>query len=125
MTPPTEAQLEDFGGMLLPSDLLTTTAVAYGTTYAVDNVVVTKVHSCDVITVGVIQHVVMRKTRLLFVTTLHDAARTEFSFFRACPNGQVDCVDHKKLSDHKPLVKRDGGINFRFLLHHHLPTPLD
>ena len=124
-TDPTDSQLDTFAGLLQPGDHLTNTAVVYGTSYATEQVLVTEVSSSDVITVGVILHVVIRKSQLLFIVNLHDAVRSSFGFFQACPNGKLDCVDYKKLADHKPLVKRDNGRCFRFLLHHHLPTPLD
>jgi len=121
----TSAQLETFAGLLMPNDLLTNTVVVFGTTYTTNQLVVTHISNSDMITVGEIQHAVIRNTQMLFLVTLHDAIRTKYGFFQACPTSKVECIDYKNLSDYKPLIKRDGNVCFRFLLHHHLPTPID
>ena len=69
-------------------------------------------------------HSVLRGTKVLFIVGLHDAIRTDFGFFQACPRDLVDIVDSRNLADFKPLVKRDQGSCFRFCLHHHLSTPI-
>jgi hypothetical protein len=121
---PSAAELEKFGGLLLPGDLLATVAVAKGTKYTVGHILVTSVDSADVITVGSILQAVIRKTDLLFIISVYDAIRTKMSFFQACPKDMIDIVDFNDLSDFKPLVKRDHGTCFHFVLHHHLTAPL-
>jgi hypothetical protein len=123
-TPPSDSQLATYGHLFNPGDLLTDTAVVKGTRYSVGHIVVTSVASTDVMTVGVILGMVIRQDRLLFKVSVHNAVRTLLNFFRACPCNEVALVDYEKLSDYKPLIKRDNHICFRFFLHHHLPSPL-
>jgi hypothetical protein len=123
--PPTLYEINTYGGLLLPGDLLTATAIAAGTKYISGHILVTSVTSEDVITVGVILQCVIRKNNLLFIVSMNDAVRTNMKFFHACPQGKVDIVNYAQLSDFKPLVKRDHNTCFRFVLHHHLPVPLD
>jgi hypothetical protein len=113
-----------YGGLLHPGDLVTDKAVVAGTKYLRDQVVVTSVETEDLITVGVIQELVIRSDKLLFVVALHKAVRMPQQFFQACPCEEVQVVDYRELSDFKPLYKRDHAITFIFFLHHHLPTPL-
>ena len=73
--------------------------------------------------VGEIIQVVMREDKLYFIVSLYDAIRTDCGFFQACPKDIIDIIGYRKLIDYKPLLKRDGGTCFRFLLHHHIATP--
>jgi hypothetical protein len=115
---------ETYGTLLHPEDLVTDQVIVRGTAYLRDQIVVTSVESDDLITVGVILDIVIRLDRLLFIVALHRAVRTPSRFFQAYPCGEVKTIDQKHLSDFKPLYKRDKVVNFRFLLHHHLPTPI-
>lgn len=123
-SPPSAEQLVTFSTLLKPDDLMTTRTVASGTSYSTGQIVVLSVVSEDVIRVGVVLGIVMRKNKLMFVVSIYDAARTRFQFFRACPSDKVDIIDYRSLSDFKPLFKRDSNINLTFFLHHHLPTPI-
>ena len=114
-----------FGGLLSVGDLLTDTAIVSGTRYKIGQIVVTSVACSDLITVGVIIQPVIRRSSLMFIVSKYEAVRTSFSFWQACPSHKVDIIDQKDLSDFKPLYKRDTDECFRFVLHHHLPTPLD
>jgi hypothetical protein len=115
---------EIYGSLLHPGDLITDKVVVTGTTYRRDQIVVTSVETEDLITVGVILDLVVRTNRLLFIVALHQAVRTPFRYFQACPCDEVQFVDYNLLSDFKPLYKRDQSISFSFFLHHHIPTPL-
>jgi hypothetical protein len=114
-TPPSNDELATFGCLLSPGDLLTDTAVMSGTSYSLNQILVTSVSSCDVLKVGVILRCVIRNDRLLFVLSMYDAIRTKLGFFRAYPCDEVDLTDYKHLSDFKPLVKRDHQTCFHFL----------
>jgi adenylate kinase len=115
---------EIYGPLLDPGDLIADKVDVTGTTYRRDQIVVTSVNTADLITVGVILDIVVRKNRLLFIVDLHDAIRAPFRFFQACPCDKVQIIDYHFLCDFKPLYKRDRSINFSFFLHHHIPTPL-
>jgi adenylate kinase len=115
---------EAYGPLLHHGDLVTDKAVVTGTRYLRDQIVVTSVETEDLITVGVILDLVVRRDRLLFILSLHEAVRTPLRFFQACPMDKVQVVDYQLLSDFKPLYKRSHSSNFYFFLHHHLPTPL-
>ena len=116
-----------FGGLLHPGDLLIETANVSGTFYKIGQIVVMSVDCSDLITVGVILQPVMRKNSLLFIVSLCDAIQTPFGFWQACPLDldKVDIVDQEQLADFKPLYTRNDDVCFRFVLHHHLPTPID
>jgi hypothetical protein len=122
--PPTEGQLTTFGNLLQPGDLLTKKVDVSGTTYKINNIVITEVECEDVIRIGVILGIVLRLDKLLFIVSSYDAIRTTFRFFEAIPRDVVELVDYRNLADFKPLFKRTHGDCFIFFLHHHLPTPL-
>jgi hypothetical protein len=113
-----------FGALLQTGDLMTAKADVSGTSYAANQIVVTSVISDDVIKIGVILAIVLRMDKLLFIVAVHDAVRSRFRFFEACPCDTVDIVDSSELADFKPLYMRDRSVCFRFFLHHHLPTPI-
>ena len=123
-SPPSDVQLTTFGSLLLPGDLMTSRADVSGTSYIFNQIVVLSVISEDVITVGVILDIVIRMNKLMFIVSVFDAIRTPFQFFQACSCDKVEIVDYKTLADFKPLYKRDNQTCFRFILHHHLPTPI-
>jgi hypothetical protein len=118
----TDDDLQTYDGLLKNGDLLTDTAVASGTTYKTNQIVVLLVESPNLLKIGVILHAVIRKTKLVFLVAVHDAIRTKCSFFQACPCGEVKTVDYDQLRDFKPLIKRDRSKCFRFILHHHIPA---
>jgi hypothetical protein len=120
--PASEAQAASFGGLLCSGDILTDCAVVSGTKYRIGQIVVLSVACSDVLTVGVILQLVMRKASLLFIVSVYDAIRTSFGFWQASPGDKVDIVDCNNLSDFKPLFKRDNDPCFRFMLHHHIPS---
>jgi hypothetical protein len=108
----------------MPGDLLTDKAKVKGSTYRADNIIVTEVRSCDVLEVGVIKRIVLRGTEVIFIVSLHDAARDRYRFFKTVPCDRIAAVSYAKLADYKPLVKRGRTTCFHFILHHHIPTPI-
>ena len=122
---PTEDQLTMWSGLVSAGDLLTDNAMVSGTVYRIGQIVVTAVSCSDLITVGEVIQLILRRKSLLFVVSVHDAIRTPFGFWQACPSNKVDIIDQRSLGDFKPLFKRDDSNCFRFVLHHHLPTPLE
>jgi hypothetical protein len=123
--PASDDDMSTYGLLVKPSDVLADKVVANGTEYSAGNIVVMEVFSSDVIRVGVILRVVLRRGQLFFLVSLHEAARNRFGFFDSLPCNQVTVVNADLLADYKPLVKRGDYLCFPFILHHHLPTPLD
>jgi hypothetical protein len=123
--PASDADMSTYGQLLKPSDVLSDKVVTKGTDYTVGNIVVIEVLSSAVIRVGVILRIVFRKGQLFFLVSLHDAARNRFGFFESLPCNQLTVVKASHLADYKPLIKRGDNTCFPFILHHHLPTPLD
>jgi hypothetical protein len=120
----TEGDLRVYSPLLESGDLVTDRVTVRGTTYRPGYVVVIEVHSRDVLQVGVILSIVLRDTKVLFIVSLHNAARNRFRFFQSIPCNQAGIVCCQDLADYKPLVKKGNSISFPFILHHHLPTPL-
>ncbi len=105
-------------------DQLSEKVVIKGTNYRAGYVVVTKVFTSDIMQVGTILQIVLRKNSVSFLVKLSDAARNKFGFFETLPTNTLDLVQYEKLADFKPLIKRGDNICFPFVLHHHIPPAL-
>jgi hypothetical protein len=75
--------------MVVMGDELGDSVVIRGTTYRVGFVVITKVITDDVLQVGEILKIVLRKSQLLMMVMLSDAVRNNLGFFEALPSGTV------------------------------------
>jgi hypothetical protein len=75
--------------MVVMGDELGDSVVIRGTTYRVGCVVITKVITDDVLQVGEILKIVLRKSQLLMMVMLSDAVRNNLGFFEALPSGTV------------------------------------
>jgi hypothetical protein len=106
---------------LFSGDILADKVCVRGTAYAKEDIVVTKVFSRDFIQAGVIQKIVARQDHLLFIVSVYTCARHRFRFFESLPTEEVKLIDIDSLCDYKPLVRRGGGICFKFFLHHNVP----
>ncbi len=120
---PSQGDLLEFPGLLLPTDLLTDKIILKGTKYHRGHIVVTKVYSQDLLEVGEIHRIVVRHNDIHLIVSLYNAARNRFRFFESLPLNKVRLVSYTKLADYKPLVKRGNNLCFPFVLHHHLPSP--
>jgi hypothetical protein len=123
-SPVSEVDLLTYSPLLQLEDFLTDKVIAKGTSYSEGQILVIKAHSADVLEVGLIMKIVIRKDTLLFLVSVHDAARNRFRFFQSLPAEKVDIVNFENLADYKPLVRRGDNICFPFILHHHIPTQL-
>ena len=123
-TRPSPEEIGTFGNLLKESDLITDKVTIKGTSYVVGFIVVLEVVSADVLLVGEIEKVVIRKSNVHYIASIHEAARNKFLFFESSPRHQMRIVRHVSLADYKPLFKRFRGPSFPFILHHHLPTPI-
>jgi len=112
--------------MLLQGDQISDSVVIRGTTYRAGFLVVTKVFCEDVLEVGEIVKIVLRKSSLHMLVLLSEAARNNLGFFEALPKESASLVTYDSLGDYKPIIKRGDGVIFPFVLHHHVgPPPFD
>ncbi len=126
ISPATPADLGNYSSLLEPNDQLSDLVVIRGTTYRVGFVVITKVYSPDVLQVGEIIKIVIRKSRVLFLVILSEAARNQLGFFESLPLDTVAVTSYKTLGDYKPIMKRADNVCYPFVLHHHVvPFPGD
>ena len=87
---------------------------------------ITKVFSPDVLEVGEILKIVVRKNSVRFLVLLSEAVRNNLGFFEALPSDSVALPSYESLGDYKPIMKRADSTCFPFVLHHHVvPPPLD
>lgn len=110
--------------MLKPGDLVSDQVVIRGTCYRTGYVVITKVFSEDVLQVGEILKIVVRRNSVMFLVLLSEAARNNLGFFESVPIGTVALANYEKLGDFKPIFKRGDNACFPFVLHHHVVPPL-
>jgi len=106
--------------MVLMGDELGDSVVIRGTTYRVGFLVITKVITDEVIQVGEILKIVLRKNQLLMLVMISDAARNNLGFFEALPSGTVALLPYDSLADYKPIMKRANNLSYPFVLHHHV-----
>ena len=112
--------------MVKQGDQIYDSVVIRGTTYRAGFLLVTKVFSEDVLQVGEIVKIVLRKTDVLLLVMLSEAARNDLGFFEALPSETVAMVSYDSLADYKPIIKRGDSYTYPFVLHHHVsPPPVD
>jgi hypothetical protein len=104
-------------------DQLYDQVVVRGTTYKTGFLVITKVFSPDVIEVGEILKIILRKGTVLLLMMLSDAARNNLGFFEALPKDTVSLVTYDSIVDYKPIIKRGDQSCYPFVLHHHVGHP--
>jgi hypothetical protein len=109
--------------MLKPGDQVSDQVVIRGTSYRSGVIVVTKVFSEDVLQVGEVIKIVLRKSTVMFLVMLSEAARNELGFFESLPSNTVALAAYETLGDYKPIIKRADNACYPFVLHHHLVPP--
>ena len=109
--------------MVKTGDQLCDQVVILGTTYRTGFLVICKAFSEDVLQVGEIFKVVLRKNTVLFLVTLSEAARNELGFFESLPSDTVSVVRYNSLGEFKPIIKRADNSTYPFVLHHHVCSP--
>jgi hypothetical protein len=108
-----------YSPMVKLGDQIYNSVVVRGTTYRSGFLVISKVFSEDLLQVGEILKIVLRKQDVLMVVILSMAARNSLGFFEALPSETVAMVSFK------PIIKRGDSYTFPFVLHHHVgPLPL-
>jgi hypothetical protein len=115
-----------YAPLVKQGDQIYDSVVIRGTTYRAGFLLVTKVFSEDVLQMGEIVKVVLRKTDVLLLVMLSEAARTDLGFFEALPSESLALVSYDSLADYKPIIKRGDSYTYPFVLHHHVsPPPVD
>jgi len=118
--------VEKFSPLVKHGDQLTDQVLIRGTTYRPGFIVITKAISPDVLEVGEILKIVLRKQAVLFLVMLSDAARNSLGFFEALPKDKVALAFYESLADFKPIIKRGDSACYPFVIHHHVgPQPFD
>ena len=120
------SDIEIYAPLVQQGDQISESVVIRGTTYRAGFLVITKVFSEDVLQVGEILKIVLRKSSLLMLVKLSEAARNKLGFFDALPTETVGLVTYDSLGDFKPIIKRGDSYLYPFVLHHHVsPPPFD
>jgi hypothetical protein len=112
-----------YAPLVKQGDQIYDSVVIRGTTYRAGFLLVTKVFSEDVLQMGEIVKVVLRKTDVLLLVMLSEAARTDLGFFEALPSESLALVSYDSLADYKPIIKRGDSYTYPFVLHHHVSPP--
>jgi hypothetical protein len=112
-----------YSPMVKLGDQIYDSVVVRGTTYRAGFLVISKVFSEDLLQVGEILKIVLRKQDVLMVVILSMAARNSLGFFEALPSETVAMVSYEDLADFKPIIKRGDSYTFPFVLHHHVGPP--
>jgi hypothetical protein len=123
VSPATASDIVKYSPVVKSGDQLYNQVVVWGTTYRTGFLVITKVHSSEVIEVGEILKIVLRKDRVLLLLMLSDASRNNLGFFEALPKDTVTLASFESLLDYKPIIKRGDNICYPFVLHHHVCPP--
>ncbi len=109
--------------MVKMGDQLSDQVVILGTTYRTGNLVVCKAFSPDLLQMGEIIKVVLRKNNVMFLVMLSEALRNPLGIFESLPSEEVTLVTYNSLWDYKPLIKRADNSTYPFVLHHHICSP--
>ncbi len=112
-----------YGGTVKMGDQIYNNVVISGTTYRTGFLVITKVFSEDVLEVGEIVKIVLRKSDVMLLVMLSKAARNNLGFFEALPSEAVSLLSYDSLMDYKPIIKRGDSYTYPFVLHHHVGLP--
>lgn len=126
VSPATPSEVLKYTPFVKPSDQLSDQVLIRGTCYRTGFLVITKVFSEDVLHVGEVLKIVLRKNKVMFLILVSEAARNKLGFFDSLPSDTVALASYDALADYKPLIKRADNTCFPFALHHHVgPPPFD
>jgi len=118
------SDIEKYSSMVQLGDQISDSVVIRGTTYRAGFLVLTKAFSEDLLQVGEVVKIVLRKSSLLMLVVLSEAVRNEkLGFFEALPSEKVSLVSYDSLADYKPIIKRGDSHIYPFVLHHHVSPP--
>jgi hypothetical protein len=109
-------------GLLQSGDTITDKIDIWGTRYKNGHLVIIEVICKDILVMGVVEKIIVRASKVLFLVSLHDCARDSFNIFQSVPKNKVKLVSYSGLADFKPLIKRGQGDSFSFVLHHYVPV---
>jgi hypothetical protein len=123
ISPATPGDVLKFSPLVKPGDQLSDQVVIRGTCYRAGFLLITKVFSEDVLQVGEVLKIVLRKDNVMFLVMQSEAARNSLGFFEALPSETVALASYEALADYKPIIKRADNVCYPFVLHHHVGPP--
>ena len=86
-----------------------------------DLVVLEVKEGCEVMEVGLIEVIVVKKNRIFFVMRTYEALKQSLGYFLTHGlNVDISIQEVHVLADSKPLIKHGTTVQFQFVLHHHL-----
>lgn len=107
--------------LFLRTDLLSDKVTVHNTLYKTGDIVVLNAESPHKLVIGDILKVVIRGSKVFFLVEIHQSRLNKLNIFETCPLRRVEIVPYSSCVDYKPLVKREEGQNFTFVLHHRFP----
>ena len=107
---------------MAPSDAVCKEVVSRGQKYQTGDIIVLKAQDSDSLEIGVILSILVKPSKVFFVTRRYEAVRNPFNCFvtKTLTNKSPTFVNALKLADFKPLVKYGTDQKFKFYLHHHI-----
>lgn len=106
--------------LLHSCDILTDKVYICGTTYKIGHILVKNCICEDLLEVGVIQKIVVRNQKPMFLISLYECARNDFNVFEALSMNRAELLSYEDCDDYKPLIMRGEGECFKFVLHHRI-----
>lgn len=123
VSPATNSDVQKYAPLVQLGDQISNNVVIRGTTYRAGFLVINKVFTQDVLQIGEIVTIVLRKSEVLMLVMLSEAARNKLGFFEALPSETAALVSYNSLADYKPIIKRANSTCYPFILHHHVGHP--
>ena len=102
-------------------DMLCSEVQFNGQDYKNGDLIVLQVKSCDELTVGVIETIMVKDEEVNFVCRQYQCTRNRIQYFDSQDNEQdLIIVKGSEILDYKPLIKRGSMKKFVFVLHHRI-----
>ena len=102
-------------------DMLCSEVQFNGQDYKNGDLIVLQVKSCDELTVGVIETIIVKYEEVHFVCRQYQCTRNWLQYFESQDIEQeLIIVKGSEIVDYKPLIKRGSMNKFVFVLHHRI-----
>ena len=102
-------------------DLICSEIVVNNQVYKNNDIVILEITDCDNIVVGLIQTILLKNSKVYFVTQRCPAVRHQLQFFESkSPERTCFFTESFKLADYKPVIKKGTSEKFIFMLHHYV-----
>lgn len=118
----TKEDAQELGAeFMCPGDVLCSKLVFHSQEYKTSDLVVVKARDSNFLEVGIIQTIVVKPRKVIFVLKIFEAERNRYKFFVSkAASERPMSLDPLDLADFKPLVRYGTGQKFKFYLHHHI-----